>query len=88
MRIHSTPPEKPVNLLGESYLSAKKTSQLRFKAAMIDAGERDGWNYWRSFRDVWRFEKQLGKIPFSIICLAIEHIGYEHPKPESKKETV
>lgn len=84
MRIHSTPPQKPINQVAESFINGRKVNQLRFKAEMLAAGERDGFNYWRSFQDVWRYEMKLGKIPFVIIQLAIDHLGYKHPQTENK----
>jgi hypothetical protein len=75
LKPHST---KVPNLLGQSFHNAKQSAQLHYKAALLDAGEKDGVNYWRAFRDVWQYADNVGSAPFIIPALAIEILGYVH----------
>jgi hypothetical protein len=69
---------KSLNVLGHAYKDATIANQLRFKAELLDAGERDKTNYWRAFRDVWQYSEHIGKAPFMIVVIADEVLDYEN----------
>ncbi|QIP15676.1 hypothetical protein G8759_25110 [Spirosoma aureum] len=69
---------KRLNVLGYAYKNATVANQLRFKAELLEAGERDKANYWRAFRDVWQYSEYIGKAPFVIVVIADEVLDFEN----------
>ncbi|MVM34859.1 hypothetical protein GO755_32825 [Spirosoma sp. HMF4905] len=75
---------KLLNNLGRAYSDAKRSKQLAYQSALLEAGENDNANYWRSFRDVWQYAESIGKAPFIIVALAEEILSAKILNPLTK----
>jgi hypothetical protein len=71
------------NTLGKCYDEATKAHQLMFKAELLNAADRDGFNYWKPFRETWQYEETPGRIPFVIVQAGINVLGYNPALPDT-----
>lgn len=67
---------KELNELGQAFEMAKQSQQLRFRAALLDAGERERFNYWRYFGDTYKTTNKLGKVPAIVIKAAEQYLQF------------
>ena len=72
-----SPDLKTMNILGRAFSEAKASTQLRLKAALLEHSEVDDVNYWRAFRDVWRYSSNIGRAPFILVQTAKEILNVE-----------
>lgn len=72
-----------LNILGCSYRDASKVRQLRFRAVLIETGIEDSFDYWRTFRDTWRYETTPNRIPYVIVHHAIKLLEYDPQLPDT-----
>lgn len=74
---------RPKNTLAKCYEDAGKPEQMMFKAELLRAADRDGFNYWKPFRETWQYEQTAGRIPFVIVQAAIDKLGYNPVLPDT-----
>jgi len=79
--------EKPKNYIGMSYKHSNRIGRMRFEAAILDASEADGFNYWRTFRLKWQYEPITNKIPYLYVKTAEQHLKLEPDLPEGYFDT-
>ena len=80
MRSKST---KQPNSLGLHFRKANRPKQLQFIAALYEATELDGSDYYRAFRDNWQYSESVGRAPFVIVQAAIDHLDYSAIRPDT-----
>ncbi|GAB3754643.1 hypothetical protein [Spirosoma pomorum] len=69
------------NLLGQCFDVASKANQLKFKAALIEAGEEQNVDFARKFRETWQYVEALGMIPTAITDAARNYLNYNPQLP-------
>jgi hypothetical protein len=75
--------QRAKNNLGKCYDEGSKAQQMMFRAELLAAADRDGFNYWKPYRETWQYEETAGRIPFVIVQAAIDKLGYNPALPST-----
>ena len=68
--------KKVLNGMGNLYELAPETKKMAFKEALAVFSKRDNTNYYRAFRDVWKYSDSITKAPFAIVATAHNVLGF------------
>jgi hypothetical protein len=78
---------KKFNKLGQAYNNSSKAKKLLLRSSLMVAGESEGVDLWRSFREVWQYSETYGKAPYLLISTVIKVLNLD-PNTHEAKETI
>ncbi|SFD67162.1 hypothetical protein [Spirosoma endophyticum] len=70
--------KKELNGMGNLYEVAPESKKMAFREALLVFSKRDSINYYRAFRDVWKYSESITKAPFAIVATAHNVLGFNY----------